>query len=173
MNDKFDRFIQEQIASSDTSGGPLDLAAEKSLWLKKLEQLYALAADCLAKYIADETVRLEYSEIDLTEEWLGTYRVRQAHIMLGRQLVLLKPQGTFLIGSRGRVDMVGPRGSVRLTIVPESAGSPQFRWSLSAATPLQSAEAWVWKIASPPPNVVYIDLTADSFREALMSVVNG
>ena len=38
----------------------------------------------------------------------------------------------------------------------------------------QSAEAdWVWIISTPPPGVSYMDLAEESFKSAMMRVVNG
>jgi hypothetical protein len=180
MSDKFDQFVKKQIASSGTSEDKLDLAKEKEMWLAKLEQLYSLVSESLSEYIADRSIVLEYSDVILTEELLGSYPVREAHIAVGRDVVKLKPIGTFLIGSRGRVDMVGPKGATRLTIVPPGARAPRVRVTIvhhgetpPADEPVDPPETWVWKIATPPPRITYIDLTKESFREALMGVVNG
>jgi hypothetical protein len=182
MNNTFDDFVRQQIATSTDGGNGLDLEQEKSMWLEKLDQLYELIRDSLSQYIVDGSIRLEMEDVALHEEQLGTYLAKSARIMIGRQVVLLNPVGTFLIGSRGRVDMDGPRGKVLFTIVPPDANAPKVRVtvSLNGIPPAhqsqeQSAppETWVWKIATPPPRITYIELNQDSFRAALMGVVNG
>jgi len=180
MSDKFDQFVKKQIKSSGAHGGKLDIEKEKAMWLEKLNQLYSLVKESLSEYITDGSIELEFSDIALTEELLGTYIVQEARIAVGQQIVKLKPLGTFLIGARGRVDMIGPRGTTRFTIVPPGARAPQVRVTIvlpgeTAPTPepIEPPETWVWKIATPPPRITYIDLTKESFREVLMGVVNG
>lgn len=180
MSDKFDQFVNKQIGSSENDGGTLDLDKEKEMWLEKLGQLYSLVEESLAEYIADGRINIERSDMALTEELLGTYIVQEARIIIGRQLVKLTPIGTFLIGARGRVDMSGPRGITRFTIVPPGARAPHVRVTvvvlgqmLPTDEPIVQPETWVWKIATPPPRITYIDLTKESFREALMSVIDG
>lgn len=180
MNDKFDQFVKKQVQSLEASGGKLSIEKEKAMWLEKLDQLYSLVRESLSKYIHEGSIELELSDIDLTEELLGTYRVQEARITVGQQVVKLTPVGTFLIGARGRVDMTGPRGSARFTIVPPGARAPKIRVTIvtpgetpSPSEPIDPPETWIWKIATPPPRITYIDLTHETFREALMGVVNG
>ncbi|WP_156516572.1 hypothetical protein [Paraburkholderia caribensis] len=180
MSDKFDQFVKKQVESSKSGGGQIDLEKEKSMWLQKLDQLYSLIEDGLSDYIKDGSIRLSFVETTLTEDLLGTYAVREAHITIGTQSVKLRPLGTFLIGARGRVDMTGPRGITRFTIVPPDATAPRVRVTVLSpgqTPPQQEAvappETWVWKIATPPPRITYIDLTPETFREALIGVVNG
>lgn len=42
-----------------------------------------------------------------------------------------------------------------------------------APEPVAPLETWVWKIATAPPQITYIDLTPEVLREALMEVVGG
>jgi hypothetical protein len=180
MSDTFDQFVKQQIESSKSEGGTLDLEKELGMWRGKLDQLYALVANSLSEYTADGSIGIDFSQIELTEELLGTYTVMEGLVTVGRQVVKLRPIGTFLVGARGRVDMSGPRGITRLVIVPPEARAPQVRVTLTshgerkALNELTSPpESWVWKIATPAPRITYIDLTKESFREALIGVVNG
>lgn len=173
MSGKFDQFVKQQLEASASVGVPLDLAKEKAHWLKKLSQLYALVEDSLSEHIESGAIALRFVETKLTEDWLGTYIAPGLHVAIGMQLVKLKPVGTVMLGSRGRVDMMGPRGVCRLILVPADAITPRVR----AMTPLDEdfsrSDDWVWKIATPPPHITYIELTAENFRETLMGVVNG
>jgi hypothetical protein len=184
MSDKFDEFVKKQIESSEADSGGLSLEREKAIWLEKLEQLYSLVRQSLSKYLGDGSIRLEFSDITLQEEQLGSYTVKEAHVAMGRQVVKLTPLGTFLLGARGRVDMTGPRGIARFVVVPPGARAPQVIITAAVlgatappAPPIKSKtaapETWVWKIATQPPRVTYVELTEESFREALMKVVNG
>jgi hypothetical protein len=179
MSDKFDEFIQKHIAS-ETGGGTFDPEAEKAMWLGKLQALYALVKASLSEHIDAGKVTLTFQEIALMEEALGVYKVLEASISIGRQVVKLTPVGTFLIGARGRVDMRGPRGVARFLIVPPGSTAPRVRVAVvepgkppPAREAVAPPETWVWKIAGSPPRITYADLTPDSFRDVLMGVMDG
>jgi hypothetical protein len=174
MNTKFDQFIKEHIASLPAQA--IDLETEKNLWLEKLDALYDLVERSLAPYLKPGSIRLNFRTIDLYEDQLGNYQVPSLDISVGRAIVKLNPIGTFLIGVRGRVDMNGPRGTARFVIAPSGSPTPTFPTAvpfLNRSPDAGLSEAWVWKISTPPPRITYIDLTEESFREALMGVVDG
>lgn len=180
MNNKFDQFIKDQTQSMKEDDGGLSIQDEKKMWIEKLDELYELIEKSLSEYTHTKDVKIEYQDINLFEELLGAYSVKAANITIGKQVVKLVPLGTFLIGARGRVNVVGPKGDARLLIVPPNATTLAVR--VSVVTPGQKApeelpsappNTWVWKIATPPPRVTYIDLNEESFREVLMGVVNG
>jgi hypothetical protein len=177
MSDKFDEFIRKQNESSGVGDQGIDLATEKEMWLKKVEDLYSLVSESLEEYTSSQMAKIDFADISLTEELIGTYSLREAHISLGRQAVKLTPIGTFLVGARGRIDMKGPRGVARFLVVPPESREPRIRVTYgdtpTPSDPIAPPETWIWKIATPPPRVTYIDLTKESFREALMGVVNG
>jgi hypothetical protein len=178
MSTSFDEFIQKQVRSSTSEG--LDLAQEKQIWLTKLDELYKLVRESLQKHIDDGSINIEETDFPLNEQLLGNYMAKEARIMIGRQLVTLRPVGTFLIGARGRVDMTGPHGIAKFVIVPPNA--QRMRVTITTVAPgnhpsqeEQSAppETWVWKISTPPPRITYTELNAESFRTALMEVMGG
>lgn len=181
--DRLDEFVRAQAKVAEAARVSFDPEKEKALWLAKLEELYGLTKESVGEYIGDGTVRLDFSDVEISEESLGRYRAREAHLYVGRQLVKLTPIGTFLIGSRGRVDMTGPKGIVRLLLVPPKATRPEVRINVivpgsprqapAPAQPGPPPEEWVWKIATQPPRITFIDLTKESFRDALAGVVNG
>lgn len=173
MSGNFDAFVREQLEASASAGLPLDLAKEKAMWLEKLDQLYALVKSSLSAHTKTGSIALRFVETKLTEDWLGTYIAPGLHIAIGMQLVKLKPIGTVMLGSRGRVDMMGPRGITRLILVPRDAITPRVRAITPLDEGLAASETWSWKIATPPPHITYIALTTETFREALMGVVNG
>lgn len=183
MPDKFDDFIKNQLKSSAAeNAAQVTPEQEKELWLRKLAELHTLVTESLDAYVKRGDVAINRVPIGLHEEQLGSYTADQLDIVLGRQVVRLKPIGTYLIGARGRVDMVGPRGSARFVVVPPASEKPNFSVTVSVAgennksTPEPKRvppEEWVWKIATLPPRVMYLELTPESFRETLIGVVNG
>ncbi len=61
------------------------------------------------------------SEITRSEERSGSYPVESLEIRIGRSTVELVPVGTWIIGAQGRVDMRGPKATVRLIWVNEGS----------------------------------------------------
>lgn len=151
MSAKFDQFVKEHAdALAENSA---DIAAEKKIWLSKLDQLYGVVKASLSGYLGNGGgIKLDLSSLDIYEEQLGTYTVPFATITVGRQVVKLIPKGTFLIGAAGRVDMTGPRGVVRFVIVARAATEPKFR-ALDVTAGAELPRDWVWKISSPPPRI--------------------
>lgn len=177
MSDKFEEFVRQLNESAGVGEDGIDLVAEKKLWFRKADEFYALVRDSLSEFTSTGMASLDFVDITLSEEMLGTYNMKEARISLGRQTVKLTPVGTFLVGARGRIDMKGPRGVARFVVVPPGTREPRIRISFkkenASSDPVAPPETWTWKIATSPPRVTYIDVTKESFREALMGVING
>lgn len=185
INLKFDEFIKIQkndIGADGKKEKTMTIEEDKDLWLEQLANLHSLVENSLKEYIESGDISIKKYPVILQEEQTGAYQADQLDINIGRQIVRLEPLGTFLIGARGRVDMIGPKGTVRLVIVPPKSDGPKIHFSISiggnsvgstSKSGSVSPREWVWKIATLPPKPTYFELNADSFRDALMGVVNG
>jgi hypothetical protein len=177
MSDTFDEFVKQQRAQAQSE--KIDLVEELSTWLGKLDSLYEQVRYFLQEYVDKGDIKIECSSIDMYEELLGGYRASKLTISIGQIVVNLDPIGTFLIGARGRVDMKGPRGVARFVVVPPESTQARIRVRVfshgetPAPEKLPPASTWVWKMATPPPEMRYIELTKESFREALLGVAHG
>jgi hypothetical protein len=178
-NTDFGAFVKRQqtaLAEEEM----VDWVKEREDWLGHLKELYDQTESFLAEYIKAGEIKLDYRDIELNEENIGSYSARQMILKIGRQEITMTPVGTLLIGSKGRVDVVGPAGRTRLVLVDSKASGPPRRVtvSISKSEP-PAAEAapkeikWKWKIATSPPTIQYIELTQESLFQALMEVANG
>jgi hypothetical protein len=174
--DSFDEFVKRQQQE------PVDWAKQREEWLEKLDVLYRMIEQSLNKYIDAGEIKCEYSNIELNEEDIGTYTARKMRITIGRRVVTLTPVGTMLIGAKGRVDVVGPAGQTRFMLLNSKASRPSDMISVrvSVGKPPPSSPpskpqeiTWVWKIATNPPIVQFIELTKETLFQALMEVANG
>jgi hypothetical protein len=175
----FDRFVQrkkneESLSTANERKQRLDE------WREYLEILYADVKKYLDPYIKGGTAKIEYHSIDLNEEFSGPYTVQQLLIRFGISTIVFRPIGTMLIGSKGRVDVHGPRGIVRLSLidkhVTQASQLIQIRVMSSVQPDLPPEPAkieWVWKISSPPPQMTFTDLTEDSFFDLILSVADA
>jgi hypothetical protein len=130
-------------------------------------------------------VKIAYTPVEISEEQVGTYEARSMIITIGRKTVRLEPIGTFLIATKGRVDVIGPRESARLTLLDSDVKnlSQLIRVSVSVVgkTPAPaprpqkdpSTVQWVWRIMGRPPKMDILELTKESFLSLLAEVANG
>jgi hypothetical protein len=179
MNSDFDAFVKREQAAAES--GELDPAKERDEWLGYLNNLYKTIKSFLAEYIKKGEITVSYRRIDLNEENIGAYKARQMIVRVGRQEITMTPIGTMLIGAKGRVDIVGRAGRIRLFLVDSRSSGPRMKVTIridgksAAAAPEPAPEEikWAWKIATSPPVVRYIELRRESLFQALMEVANG
>jgi hypothetical protein len=182
----FDELVkQEQQASNAVLGEQVDLFKERDEWLVRLHDLYLQVEVFLADYVQTGSVKIAYAPVEITEEQVGTYQATSMVVTIGRKTVRLEPIGTFLIATKGRVDVVGPRESGRLTLLDKDVKnlSQLIRVSVSivgksAAPPPPpqkdpSSIQWVWRIVGRPPKIDILELTKESFLSLLAEVANG
>lgn len=172
-------FIEEKRKKAEEE--KINWEQEKKEWIDKLDELYRMIED----WLKDVDIKIEYEDIELFEQRLGKYRTKKMVLDVGGERVELRPIGTIIIGAKGRVDVEGPRGKVKIVLVPKDAEGPAIRVRIftsgadlkkeleeekqKTAKPIQ----WEWKIATPPPNVKCINLDKDTFSEILLGVVGA
>src|SRR3984893_15014471 len=105
----FAKFVKSQ-RSLASAVDQIDWAGERDEWLRYLDELYAQIESFLEAYLSDGPVRCEYRQINLNEENIGSYTANQMVLHIGQQAVTFTPIGTMLIGTKGRVDVLGPAG---------------------------------------------------------------
>jgi hypothetical protein len=180
-NTDFDAFVKREQSAAAADRERVDWAKERDEWLGRLKELYDQTESFLSEHIKTGGIKVTYRDIELNEENIGSYRARQMVLKIGRQEITMMPVGTLLIGSKGRVDVVGPAGRTRLLLVNSEAPSPVIKVTVriggKAAPPAVEAPPkeikWAWKIATSPPTIRYIELTQDSLFQALMEVANA
>lgn len=177
-NQSFDDFVNQQSKASKKS--EVDWATKLEDWKKHLSAFHKKIETFLESYINSGKLTLTKRIIGLHEEYIGSYEVEALDIVLGDTKITFTPIGTNLIGAKGRVDMKGPRGTVKFVLVPKGSSAPKI--SIQVRTQGEDAPSqeeikpvtdWEWKISTPPPRINYIELEEESFQTALMEVVNG
>lgn len=181
---RFDEFVRrEQQAVQVIDGEPVDWQAEKSLWLQHLEKLFAQVNSYLDPYVADGQVKIAYQPITLNEEHIGPYSAKEMIISIGSKFIKLEPVGTNLIGSKGRVDVLGPGARAQLLLLHRDTKSISDLIHVSVSVdggafkpprPRRPPRTdWTWKIASRPPKREFIDISRENFLNLLLEVSNG
>ena len=177
---EFDAFVKRQQAEQRAS----DPKQRLDEWFGYLDALYKDITSYLQTYIDSSAAQIEYRNVTLNEDFAGDYVARQMILKIGSATVTFTPVGTMLIGSKGRVDVQGPSGTARLVLVDKLATTARslIRVTIRSADdpplPPPSPEAitqveWAWKIATPPPEMKFIELTQESFFNIILSVTNA
>lgn len=176
--DNFDVFINQQ--STFDSSHEIDWQSEKTAWLAALEDFYSKVEEFLQPYIAQKKIHLDFGSLVLDEEGIGQYPARHASIRFGSNQIRLEPVGTNLIGAKGRVDLVGPCGTVKFVLVDQAAEGPSIKVKAETegdsrllSETAEPSSGWAWKVATPAPRIRYLPLVAESFYDAIMQVTTG
>lgn len=172
----FDKFIKRQKSQS-VERAEVDWNARRDQWLKDVRELYAQVEEFLRKYVTSGDIVARHETIEVNEEKLGTYKAPSLVLRIGPQEVVLKPIGALVIGARGRVDLIGPKGRTRLVLVPKESSKIEIRIAPvkinSPPEPEPPKTEWRWKIATSPPRITFTELNPDSLMDAIMEVANA
>ncbi|WP_202369639.1 hypothetical protein [Pseudomonas sp. MWU318] len=179
-NKSFSEFVSKH--SDVVESAKFDPEKEIDEWINYLDQLYRTIEGFVSPYGDEGAVQLVFAPISIMEESLGTYVVNSARLLVGNAKFIFNPIGTMLIGSKGRVDLIGPTGRAMLALVRGNGprisvkvtiddGSKQVVTdSKSREEALEKLEPWEWKIVSNRPPYKYTELNADKFLNLLMSL---
>lgn len=134
---------------------------EKDKWLRHLNEFYDKVRMFLKDFIESKDVSIKYQNKWINEEHIGRYEVKRMILQFKGNEVFFEPIGTNLIGAKGRVDMEGSEGTVRFVLIDN--GEKRNRENKFTE----------WMIATPPPEIKYIDLCEDSFFDSLLELINA
>jgi hypothetical protein len=174
--DSFQQFLRSQKTKAEKLG---NLSDRKDAWLKQIDKLYEQVLGLLSEHIKSGNIKQQLHALPLYEELLGTYEVPSLVLELGTSKVQFKPIGTYLLGSPGRVDMVGLRSSVRIVLTTRDALEPVLRVRMMSDSPPEGLSPkadiadYVWKFSTNPPRIKYCAITRESLEKAIIEAVNG
>ncbi len=179
-NEAFDEFVKSQQGPAHPE---IDWNLRCREWLRHLDELYDQIQGFLKDYIDSGQIEFEPGEVELNEENIGPYIARRITLKIGRKKVNLIPVGTLLIGSKGRVDVIGPRGtSVPILLIDSKAtkASDMIRIQVSFGGKPPNVPrkepgeiTWEWKMITRPPERRFIELNPETFFKMIMEVANG
>ncbi|WP_446808937.1 hypothetical protein ACH50O_16990 [Methylomonas sp. 2BW1-5-20] len=172
-----DLLTKHEIKSEEKE---IDWQSEKSEWLKFIGQFYDLLEEWLSPYQKQGKVSYAYKELQLTEDYIGTYTVKAMTVDFAGQKLTFEPIGTLLIGTKGRIDMEGVKGRVQFILADKNSKGMKISVAISidGETPKgkepQEIPDWTWKIVlRESRKVSFVDFNEENFFNALMEVVNG
>lgn len=131
----------------------IDWAAKRDAWILSVKGLYGVVEEMLQDSIASEDVAVRRFEIQVTEDFVGTYSVPVLELTVGNERVEFRPKGLTVIGVSGRVDILGARDRVTLLLDQQDARS---RWAV---------------VLQRVPTLQTAPLNRESLRDALERVM--
>ena len=179
--EKFEKFIKQ----SDTQNEQINWEEKKQFFIEQVDEFYNIIDKYLEPF--KDKIEIKDGEITIYEENLGSYKIKKRSVNIKNNIVEFIPVGTILVGAWGRIDVKGPNGSVKFVLVPENRSAPKVEISILSTD--EDKKMWeerqkneaeiikntrkVWKIATQPPNIKYLDLDEDIFFDELMEIING
>jgi hypothetical protein len=146
-----EEFFKQKRLKHEDQIKEVDWEARRERWVADLNYLYEMISTWLHSSAQNGLVKIVYENKIITEENIGTYTVRKMKLWVGTEQVIFDPKGTILIGSYGRVDMIGDEGAIMIVL---------FEWNQ-------------WELAVRTPRMKHWPLTEDSFSDALKQVMRN
>ncbi|HAT49485.1 MAG: hypothetical protein HQL07_06050 [Nitrospirae bacterium] len=117
--------LEELLRNKKRAEGPtINWEGRKTVWLRKIEELFRDIKDWLASLCQDGLLTIEEDTDNLNERHIGPYLVPTLRITnRAGEEVRLSPVATQIIAGYGRIDMLGPNWR-KLTIVLSSSDRP-------------------------------------------------
>lgn len=163
----------------------IDWGKEKQDWLNFIDIFYKQVKSWLEDYHSKGLVKYSYTNKNITEENIGSYEVKKLDLTLAGSRVTFDPIGTLLIGAKGRIDLVGPKETIKFVLVDKSSKGLKFSFTTTVITGNDTIDYsskkenikkidWTWKILTRHSSKIsYDEFTEDNFFEALMESING
>ena len=134
LEQTFDDFVNQHSGAAEESRVDWENRLEE--WKKHLHLFYEKVEGFLSAYVKSGKIILKRKRVLLDEEHIGSYEAHALDILLGYMRITLMPVGTVLVTARGRIDMKGPKRTVRFLLVHEDAEEPE-----ASGPELRQAEA--------------------------------
>jgi hypothetical protein len=88
-----------------------------------VDDLYDQIENLLAEPISEKAVVIQRRAKELSENYIGTYKIDDLILLVGNEQVRFSPVGRNIAGASGRVDVLGECGLPEMLIV-----QPDGRW---------------------------------------------
>jgi len=132
-------------------GTEIDWQSKRDSWVRSVEGLYDLVREMLRPSIAVEDVVVRTFDVQMTEDFIGTYSIPVLELSVGSERVEFRPKGVTVIGAEGRVDLRGACDTVTLLKVPANGG-----WEI---------------VLQRVPHLKMVNLDRESLKDALERVM--
>lgn len=176
------KAFEDYLKQKEEQEKVINWEIKKEEWTKEIDTFLEQIKRYFKKYKGSGVVIYE-QPLNINEEYIGSYVTKKLIVKFNNDTVIFTPVGRNIIGAKGRLDMDGKAGKVKFVLVEKNIQSPQIvttisdglaqKAVMSKLEKSENQEKNIWKISTPPPKIKYLELTEDSFFNALMEVING
>ena len=125
MEDQLVDFLRSR--KEQAAGPEIDWQAKKDAWVRSVETLYELVQGMLSDSIASKDVIVRTFEMQVTEDFIGTYSIPVLELTVGSERVEFRPKGITVIGAAGRLDI---RGEVDTVTLLKDTANADSGWTI-------------------------------------------
>lgn len=144
----FEDFLKNK--KNEDNKNKIDWNKRKNDWLSSINEFYTHIKVWPKEFEDNGYLKIEMNKfVEISEEYIGTYKAGRLDIYLGNDIISLTPKGALIYGSSGRIDMTGPKGEIM------ALKSDENKWQFAKRTP--KLEMW--------------DVTAESFKFMIQELV--
>lgn len=86
----------------------------KSDWLKGVSGVYEKIESWISKYKKEDLIQTNYASARIDESLIGQYETQKLTLIIGNKIIEIVPIGTYILGSYGRIDIRGSKGTYHL-----------------------------------------------------------
>jgi len=177
----FDEFVEQEREKAESRKNSVNWEERKKFYLDQVDILFHDVQKFLREY---QDIQITKEEVTIEEDYFGEYEVPVLHIQLYAKQATLIPAGTFLIGTPGRVDLVGDMEKKRIILTEKNESilqgtSISCSW-LDEGQKLEEIKKQepegrqlVWKVIIDLPRMQLIDLNKDNFLNSLQEVLDA
>lgn len=118
---------------------PIDWQAKRDELVQSVENLYSLVRKMLRKSIESKAVSVRTFDMEVTEDYVGTYTIPALELSVGAERVEFRPKGIMVLGAEGRVDIRGAGDTVTLIKRAEENGNSEWTVVLQRVPHIRTA----------------------------------
>jgi hypothetical protein len=122
MNQKLKDIISRKQKSREKAY--IDWDERRNEYLLAVNNLYEQIEEIFDLQIRDKTIALHRRQRNLSESYIGTYLVEDLILLIGDERVRFSPRGRNIVGSIGRIDVLGDRNEAILILKSD------LRWAV-------------------------------------------
>jgi hypothetical protein len=148
MDQKLTDLFQKK--QKQTGGAGIDWDERRDKYIGAVDDLYHQIEQMLAEPVEKGTVKLQRRKKEVSENYIGTYAINDLLLLIGDEQVRFSPRGRNIVGSSGRVDVIGERGEGILIVQIDG------RWGF---------------VQSRQPTLKVVPFTESSLAEVLQAVM--
>ena len=120
--ESFEEFVRNKSRQRGNS-----LEEKRNFWIKSIESLSSRIKNYWLKPYKE--IQIVENEIEISEPFLGTFKLKSLMISLGNERIIVKPISSNSIGGYGRVDVIGKSQTISLLL------NNNGKWEYKIKTP--------------------------------------